>query len=193
MSHYDYLEQHFEAFYKKAFAAEPHHYFVPVIHASALIEAHGDKCTQYQDLWSEAGLSFEHGTMIYLLTYLYPWSNNVRETLLGWISPSQWVVDNAKRFMPYLPTPLDQVAPVNNDKEEALKLTEDLPAEYQEQLRLYLRRLANEPAPARLKVLSVEPDPTQGKQAITIKVSVQPWGPDDPIWRYVEDSHERLD
>lgn len=104
MNHYDYLELHFEAFYRKLCEVEK----LPVTNAAGgggLIVAHGDKCYQYRDEWRRAGLTFEHGVAIYLLTYLGPWSDSVRGTPDGWVSPSQWVIANAPRFLPYLPLP----------------------------------------------------------------------------------------
>lgn len=101
MSHYDYLQLHFEAVYRKLCEVEG----VPVNPAvnDGLIVAHGDKCYGYRMEWAEHGLAFEHGVAIYLLSYIGPWSGEVRETPRGWVAPVAWVLRNVDRFLPYLP------------------------------------------------------------------------------------------
>lgn len=100
MSHYDYLNKEFIPFYLRlceALSILPH----PWIN-NGLIVAHGDKCYSARPEWEAQGLKFEHGVAIYLLTYLNPWADEVRETANGWVPPHQWVADNAHRFLPYL-------------------------------------------------------------------------------------------
>ena len=58
-----------------------------------IISAHGDKCYSYRDTWAKAGIPFEHGVAIYLLTYMKPWCNEA----------DNWVVDNYSRFKDLLP------------------------------------------------------------------------------------------
>lgn len=102
MNHYDYLEQHFEAFYFKLCEAEKLLHSIEAVNRGIIV-AHGDKCYQYKAEWERGGLAFEHGTAIYLLTYIWPWSSEVRETATGWVAPATWVLQNAERFRPYLP------------------------------------------------------------------------------------------
>lgn len=99
--HYDYLMQHFVTFYQKLCQVEG----LPVNSGinDGLIIAHGDKCYQYREEWAEGGLSFEHGVAIYLLSFISPWSSEVRETPQGWVKVAKWVVLNARRFLPHLP------------------------------------------------------------------------------------------
>ena len=68
-----------------------------------LITAHGDKCYGYESQWTSAGIPFNHGCMIYLLTYLSPWSSEVREVDGKFIKPVDWVMNNYKRFKPFIP------------------------------------------------------------------------------------------
>lgn len=102
MSHYDYLEQHFEAFYRKLCETEKLLLTNEVVNGGIIV-AHGDKCYQYKDEWERSGLAFEHGVAIYLLTFIWPWSSEVRDTTAGWVAPSTWVLQNSGRFLTYLP------------------------------------------------------------------------------------------
>jgi len=71
-----------------------------------MIAAHGDKCYGYRDQWAKAGIPFEHGVAIYLLTYISPFSHEVRESDSGkWVAPDGWVKDNYVRFQEHLPAP----------------------------------------------------------------------------------------
>lgn len=100
MSHYDYLDREFMPFYHRICEAEG----VQPNHAvnEGIIVAHGDKCYSSQNDWEEHGLAFEQGVAIYLLSYIYPWAGEVRDTPKGWVDVKQWVVDNKDRFLPYL-------------------------------------------------------------------------------------------
>lgn len=70
-----------------------------------LISAHGDKCYSYRVIWQESGIPFNHGVALYLLTYIPPYCYEVRDLNDGsWVSPENWVIDNYKRFLPYLPS-----------------------------------------------------------------------------------------
>jgi hypothetical protein len=71
-------------------------------HCRGYIVAHGDKCYSYRQAWEEAGIPFEHGVAIYLLTYISPFSSESRETTQGWVKPVDWVIDNYERFKPHL-------------------------------------------------------------------------------------------
>lgn len=97
-SHYDWLKVNFETFLTNLNLENPNFHL-------GLISAHGDKCSCQRYEWEDIGIPFEHGVAIYLLTYIRPWSKEVRETEKGWINPIQWVKDNYKRFKYALPKP----------------------------------------------------------------------------------------
>ena len=63
-----------------------------------LISAHGDKGYGYKRDWEEAGIPYEQGMAVYMLTYLSPWSKTVRETDAGWVDPCQWVVEHHNKY-----------------------------------------------------------------------------------------------
>lgn len=66
--------------------------------ASGLIAAHSDKCYQYRDYWEQEDICFNHGSMLYLLSYLPPFSNEVDRSKI-----KQWVVRNYINYMHLLP------------------------------------------------------------------------------------------
>jgi hypothetical protein len=68
-----------------------------------IIVAHGDKFYSYRDAWEKAGLTFCQGAAIAMLTYVYPYGKECRETPDGWVAPVDWVVANKERFIHLLP------------------------------------------------------------------------------------------
>lgn len=88
-NHYDWLNKNFNKFTKSLGFKED---------LTGLISAHGDKAYQYEHLWKEKGIPFEHGVAMYLLTYVNPYAKQVRETANGWINPCEWVIENYPRF-----------------------------------------------------------------------------------------------
>ena len=95
-SHYDWLEEHFPDFAEKAGSG--------IGWRGNVIAAHGDKVYQYKDIWAAANIPFAHGAAIYLLTYIHPFTNEVRDTTKGFIPPQQWVIDNYNHFKQFLTT-----------------------------------------------------------------------------------------
>ena len=69
-----------------------------------IISSAGDKCYSYRYKWESKGIPFPHGVAIYFLTYLKPYSSEVRETAGGWIDAGDWVVTNYPKFKEFLPT-----------------------------------------------------------------------------------------
>lgn len=98
LSHYVWLNQNAPAF----FAALG----LPADKYMGLISAHGDKCYSYNDQWIDAGIPFEHGVAIYLLTYIAPWSKTARPdpSENKYINPGQWVISHYPVFKHLLPS-----------------------------------------------------------------------------------------
>lgn len=46
----------------------------------------------------ESNIPFKYGVLIYILTYLKPWSDEVRNTEDGWVNPTKWVFSNVDSF-----------------------------------------------------------------------------------------------
>jgi hypothetical protein len=107
-SHYDYLKEVLPDFFDKL-AAETKTDSLKWEHNRGIISAHGDKCYPMRPDWEAAGLPFEKGVAIYLLTYCLPFSKEVREVRDGyqfnhkWVCPLKWVIDNKDRFINMLP------------------------------------------------------------------------------------------
>lgn len=57
---------------------------------------HGDKCYGFKDEWEDAGIPFNHGAMIYLLSFCSPYSSQCRTTETGWVPVEDWVMRFAK-------------------------------------------------------------------------------------------------
>lgn len=54
---------------------------------------HTDKTHQYREVWKAAGIPFNVGVLLYLLTFTYPFTLEVRATANGFVEPAQWVID----------------------------------------------------------------------------------------------------
>ena len=95
MSHYEWLDKNFNIFmFRLGLNSND---------CGGIIVAHGDKCEGYRNMWKMAGIPFNHGIAIYLLTYIKPYSDTVRMTSDGWVSPVMWVIDHYKEFKDLLP------------------------------------------------------------------------------------------
>jgi hypothetical protein len=100
INHYNYLERCLPAFLDKHVKGGFQCY-------CGIIGAHGDKGYGYQYEWEKAGIPFEKGMMLYLLSYCYPFSEQVRKTPTGFKKPSEWVVENYAKFKDELPDATD--------------------------------------------------------------------------------------
>jgi hypothetical protein len=96
-NHYDYCDKTLANFWD-ALGINYHNKFSP----EGITTAHGDKCYSYKDIWEKNGISFNHGVAIYLLSYIKPYSTEVRETSNGWVDPCEWVINNYTKFKPFL-------------------------------------------------------------------------------------------
>ena len=95
-NHYDWLDEHLPTFFKNV--------GVSFEKNAGIIVAHGDKCYQYRDRWEFEYIPFDHGVAIYLLSYVHPYADEVRETVDNtWVDPKEWVIANYQRFSRFLP------------------------------------------------------------------------------------------
>lgn len=100
-NHYEYLDAHIATFLLRLTKQT-----LMELWCSGIVGAHGDKCYQYKDGWEKRGISFERGALLYLLTYVPPYSKEVREVIKwngshydkSWVDPYTWVIENYKRF-----------------------------------------------------------------------------------------------
>lgn len=63
-------------------------------YATSIITADSDKCEQYRKMWENAGVPYEHGVMIYLISKSNPYCLEARRK----VPVGQWVVDNYPKF-----------------------------------------------------------------------------------------------
>lgn len=81
-SHYTFIEKYGEQFSKE----------IGVPNIADLLSSHGDKAYGYRSDWEEAGIPFAKGVMIFLLSYINPYSYSVRNTAEGWVATDDWVI-----------------------------------------------------------------------------------------------------
>lgn len=98
MNHYKWLDKHLDSIWVSVFGKT-----LSEMWCTGIISAHGDKCYGYQMVWEDAGIPFVHGVAIYLLSYVAPFSAEVRNTDNGFVPVDKWVIDNYQRFLPHLP------------------------------------------------------------------------------------------
>ena len=89
-NHYKYLDK-ILALFLVALGLDPNSW---VSNAQGLISAHGDKAYGYRGHWEDAGIPFNHGVCVYLLTHVKPYSKEVRITVGGWVDPCAWIITN---------------------------------------------------------------------------------------------------
>ena len=84
MNHYQFIEKHGEAFSVLVGLS---------YNIDGLAGSHGDKCYGYKRRWEEAGIPFNHGALIYLLSYCSPYDKESRQTENGWVPVEKWVIE----------------------------------------------------------------------------------------------------
>lgn len=89
-SHYDYLDDHLEAFWLKVFGKTPTEMF-----CGGIVSAHGDKGYSYRRDFEKHGINFGRGMMLFLLSY----SKLDRDEL---IKSLEWIIDNYEYYLPML-------------------------------------------------------------------------------------------
>lgn len=94
-NHYEWLDANFAQFLVALGLSKEFSY--------GMATAHGDKASTYRLDWEKAGVPFNHGVAIFLLSYLRQYRPEVRNTPSGWVDVGQWVIDNYNRFKSQLP------------------------------------------------------------------------------------------
>jgi len=62
---------------------------------AGIIGAHGDKGYCYSRTWKDAGVSFEHGMLLYMLTYTDVMDRPEHES-------DQWVIEKYDEYLPII-------------------------------------------------------------------------------------------
>lgn len=99
INHYKYLERILPTFFQQLGLDWDMH--------AGIISAHGDKCYTYSTLWADAGIPFYKGAAMFLLTYVRPYSAEVRDVDGTWVRPDQWVINNSHKFLSLLPDAIE--------------------------------------------------------------------------------------
>ena len=89
-NHYTYLELMVEPLGELLFGDKGQWVF-----NDGMIGAHGDKGYGYRDIWKDAGINHNRGTLLYLLTY-----TNLLDCDKS--KSGEWVVSNYERFLPQI-------------------------------------------------------------------------------------------
>ena len=89
--HYDYLDRILGDFWKLVFNKT-----LEETWNSGIIAAHGDKGRGYKKIWEEAGISFNRGMMLYLLTYTEVLGDTPKH------ESKEWVINNYLKYLPLI-------------------------------------------------------------------------------------------
>lgn len=92
VNHYKWLNKHLETFLRNLGVKNPDWYL-------GCISAHGDKFYCYRS----QTIPFPHIAAIGILTYIPPYSEEVREVNGHWVDVKKWIHSNYDRFKPFLP------------------------------------------------------------------------------------------
>lgn len=95
-SHYEYLDAILEHFFKEMFNKTPEQMW-----CAGIVSAHGDKAYSYDNEWKKAGIPFQHGVLLFLLTYVSVNGQKVMGDTPKHES-DQWVIDNYKKYLPMI-------------------------------------------------------------------------------------------
>jgi hypothetical protein len=90
-SHYDYCDAVLNDFWMEVFGMTSEQMW-----CGGIVGAHGDKAYGYKDKWNEAGIPFEHGVMLFLLSYTREYGDRPKH------ESHQWVIENYPKYKPKL-------------------------------------------------------------------------------------------
>lgn len=85
-SHYEYLDAVISKFWHRVFGTD----FANSPYCG-IVTAHGDKCYSYRRKWKESGISFQHGTLLFMLTY-----TNLMD--MERYESAEWVIKNYEKY-----------------------------------------------------------------------------------------------
>ncbi len=92
LNQYQYMDLHLDSFWQEATGKT-----LGQTYCEGISGAHGDKAYGYKAEWAEAGIPFNHGVCIYMLTYYGRiFGETPRHTV------ADWVIDNYPKYRPML-------------------------------------------------------------------------------------------
>lgn len=100
-NHYDWLEKYLPKFMNDI-AKDKSTDRCSFENNMGIISAHGDKASSYRDFWEKRNIPYIHGVAIFLMSYCWPFSNEVRQ-INDWIPIQEWVVKRYSYFKQFFP------------------------------------------------------------------------------------------
>lgn len=97
-SHYKYLDDHLDCFWVKVFGKTLGESWF-----GGIISAHGDKGYGYRRAWEEAGIPFNHGMMLFMLTYTDKITTEKSKS-------KEWIIANYNHYLPLIEEAEHEVA-----------------------------------------------------------------------------------
>ena len=91
MCHYDYLDIILDEFWKLVFGKTANEMF-----CGGIVSAHGDKAYGYKHQWEEAGIPFQRGVLLFLLTYTPELGDTPKH------ESDEWVIRNYQKYLPHI-------------------------------------------------------------------------------------------
>ena len=86
-NHYDYLDEMLNPFWKQVFGKTADEMF-----CGGMVGAHGDKCYGYRHKWAEEGIDYQHGSLLFLLSYTSELGDRPK------YETCEWVIENYHRY-----------------------------------------------------------------------------------------------
>lgn len=87
-NHYRYLDAMLEPFWKLVFDKTPDQ-----MYCGGIIISHGDKGYGYKDTWEKAGIRYDRGMLLYLLTYTKELGDRPKH------ESEEWVIENYPKYL----------------------------------------------------------------------------------------------
>lgn len=86
-SHYDYLDEMLNPFWKQVFGKTADEMF-----CGGMVSAHGDKCYSYRYKWADEGIDYQHGSLLFLLSYTSELGDRPKS------ETCEWIIENYHRY-----------------------------------------------------------------------------------------------
>lgn len=91
-SHYDYLDTVLPHFWKLVFGKT-----MDEMWCGGIVSAHGDKAYGYDHTWGEANIPFQHGVMLFLLSYTKQYPEDLLKS-----ESAEWVIEQHSHYLPMI-------------------------------------------------------------------------------------------
>lgn len=86
-SHYDYLDEMLNPFWKQVFGKTADEMW-----CGGIVSSHGDKCYGYRMKWAAEGIDYQHGSLLFLLSYTSELGERPKH------ETCEWIIENYHRY-----------------------------------------------------------------------------------------------